>query len=1045
MGTLNELWEAYKTLCADMLAERTAPGHWEGRLASSALATATAIGALSLVLLHRKASERREGFSRSVPTPTSQAGRAFRHQPDLPDPSDVNSPVPSAPEQPGVSEPQPPGPSEPEPTGQSAPKQLGISQTVQSSLSKPDQLGTPAPKQPAISEVESVAPSAPERPGMSEPEPTGLSAMDSPDPSRAEPTGPLATEIARLIYAGLEWLARTQNPDGGWGDTDRSPSNIATTMLVRAAVHLADLLDWNCLGIDQAGSAGLSGDQAGLSGSAGVPGGPSGSTGDQTGPSHLAGDRDGTSGSSGDQLGLSGSTGDQTDTSGVAGDRACQTDSSGRQVGPYGSNGYQVGLSSPAGVVGGSPQAGQPVPFGVQKPTQRFARLLDRAAQYIEQQGGLEGLRRRYGKDQTFAVPILTMYALAGLTGWEEVRPLPFEWAVLPHSVLGWVRLPVVSYAIPALVAMGQARFFHLPPRNPLLRWLRAALVEKTLQVLEAKQPASGGFLEAVPLTSFVLMALASTGRAWHPVVRRGVEFLLHTFRPEGAWPIDANLATWVTTLSLNALLGPGFRTDGPGTQPGRPGVGPEGAGTETEPPASFLPPEDSISRQGAFALAAMRREAARRCLPWLLECQHKTIHPFTYSAPGGWGWSDLPGAVPDADDTSGALLALAAICRELHGALSADQRRRILQAAALGLRWLLDLQNRDGGWPTFCRGWGALPFDRSATDLTAHALRALAAWEKPLLRENFSEAFSAGRYPVSAREIRRAIRRGLRFLARSQNPDGSWTPLWFGNAYWPGEENPIYGTARVLLAYRDLGLGDDPAAQRGRAWLLAHQNPDGGWGGRPRWASPFSDRPSELPPNNQEQNHKNMCSSSAGQGFQPAPPVPYSNGADWPSCIGLQPVSTPLAQPPSCPRCDWQSSVEETALALEALLTDPRAADILGPLADSRAAGAVGQPASGLLRSSVDPSRQNTNVYLHALQSPPGDSEGGSSIRAALERALAWLVRAVQEGRHRRPEPIGLYFARLWYYEKMYPITFALSALGQAIVCLQAAPGSET
>src|SRR5262249_58268730 len=48
---------------------------------------------------------------------------------------------------------------------------------------------------------------------------------------------------------------------------------------------------------------------------------------------------------------------------------------------------------------------------------------------------------------------------------------------------------------------------------------------------------------------------------------------------------------------------------------------------------------------------------------------------------------------------------------------------------ALAGLRWLGELQNRDGGWPTFCRGWGKLPFDRSGSDLTAHALRALRAW----------------------------------------------------------------------------------------------------------------------------------------------------------------------------------------------------------------------------------------------------------------------------------------------------------------------------
>src|SRR6266568_4695463 len=45
--------------------------------------------------------------------------------------------------------------------------------------------------------------------------------------------------------------------------------------------------------------------------------------------------------------------------------------------------------------------------------------------------------------------------------------------------------------------------------------------------------------------------------------------------------------------------------------------------------------------------------------------------------------------------------------------------------AAMAGIHWLLNLQNADGGLPTFCRGWTNLPFDRSAPDLTAHALRA--------------------------------------------------------------------------------------------------------------------------------------------------------------------------------------------------------------------------------------------------------------------------------------------------------------------------------
>ena len=43
----------------------------------------------------------------------------------------------------------------------------------------------------------------------------------------------------------------------------------------------------------------------------------------------------------------------------------------------------------------------------------------------------------------------------------------------------------------------------------------------------------------------------------------------------------------------------------------------------------------------------------------WLLRQQGKERHPYTGAEPGGWGWTDLPGSVPDADDTAGAMLAL--------------------------------------------------------------------------------------------------------------------------------------------------------------------------------------------------------------------------------------------------------------------------------------------------------------------------------------------------------------------------------------------------
>ena len=35
-----------------------------------------------------------------------------------------------------------------------------------------------------------------------------------------------------------------------------------------------------------------------------------------------------------------------------------------------------------------------------------------------------------------------------------------------------------------------------------------------------------------------------------------GVKFLVNSVRPDGSWPIDTNLATWNTTLAINALAG---------------------------------------------------------------------------------------------------------------------------------------------------------------------------------------------------------------------------------------------------------------------------------------------------------------------------------------------------------------------------------------------------------------------------------------------------------------------------------------------------------
>src|SRR5262249_61811156 len=135
---------------------------------------------------------------------------------------------------------------------------------------------------------------------------------------------------------------------------------------------------------------------------------------------------------------------------------------------------------------------------------------------------------------------------------------LPVELACLPASAYKWITLPVVSYALPALIALGALQHAKPEFRIPLIHQLRQAAIPRALRKLESIQPVNGGFLEATPLVSFVTMSMAGAGRASHPVVQKAVQFLEGAVRPDGSWPIDTNLSTWVTTLSINPLTDAG-------------------------------------------------------------------------------------------------------------------------------------------------------------------------------------------------------------------------------------------------------------------------------------------------------------------------------------------------------------------------------------------------------------------------------------------------------------------------------------------------------
>ncbi len=410
----------------------------------------------------------------------------------------------------------------------------------------------------------------------------------------------------------------------------------------------------------------------------------------------------------------------------------------------------------------------------------RFDRQQALARNWIKETAGefepvriASAVKERYGNDLTFSTPILSVCALAGILGeeeqaWELVPQLPFDLLFLPSSFYRRGGLRVVSYGLPALISLGVLHHVRHRSCRMIRAKARDALIPLILRRLHNMQPASGGFLEAQPLTGFVVGSLCAAGYSSSPVVGRGCRFLRNTQRPDGSWPIDVNLRAWVTSLSSRALT------------------------------------------VGGNIKNCLSQEQKNKIISWLLDA--RVVEPdLMTGASGGWSWTDLPGGVPDADDTSAALIALKNL-----GA----QGTEVEQAAGSAADWLRSLQNRDGGVPTFCKGWTGLHFDRSCPDITAHAVHALSLWPE-----------------VSGTRLDRFLVRAARYLRETQKPDGSWDPLWFGNEAVSGMSNPVFGTGRVvgelsgvIALHSSLGA----ALASGRDFLVQTQNADGGWGG---WA----------------------------------------------------------------------------------------------------------------------------------------------------------------------------------------------------------------
>ena len=234
-----------------------------------------------------------------------------------------------------------------------------------------------------------------------------------------------------------------------------------------------------------------------------------------------------------------------------------------------------------------------------------------------------------------------------------------------------------------------------------------------------------------------------------------------------------------------------------------------------------------------------------RQAIDWLLSKEVTRRGDWSHTVkgePSGWFFEHHNDFYPDIDDTAMVLMALGdqfadsllddskapsgvsfiAAERATEVEIARAQVSLLDRAAAAcerGRRWILAMQNRDGGWAAFDRNNDAqflcrVPFadhnamiDPSTPDITARVIEMLAK--------------------LGARVGNPAVNAAIDYLRHTQQGDGSWNGRW--------GVNNIYGTSQVLTGLRAVGVPpDDPAVTAGTDWLLSTQQHSGGWGESP-------------------------------------------------------------------------------------------------------------------------------------------------------------------------------------------------------------------
>jgi squalene-hopene/tetraprenyl-beta-curcumene cyclase len=422
------------------------------------------------------------------------------------------------------------------------------------------------------------------------------------------------------------------------------------------------------------------------------------------------------------------------------------------------------------------------------------------AAEYVRGHGGLEGTR----------VFTRIWLALFGLWSWDELPDLPPELIFLPS----WFPLNVYDWAcwarqtVVPLTVVGSLR-----PVRPLPFGVAELRTGAPAQKMDRPWTWSGAFqrLDKVlhGYSSLPVQPLRQLAR------RRAVEWILARQEADGSW--GGIQPPWVYSILAVHLMG--YPLDHPSVRAGLAGLNGFVIREHTEDgwvrrlEACQSPVWDTGLALTALLDAGVSPDdpAVLRATDWVLAEEIRVPGDWSVRrpdlAPGGWAFEFENDGYPDTDDTAEVLLALRRVAHPEPG--------RLRGAIDRGMAWMVGMQSRDGGWGAFdadntqmlCT---KLPFcdfgaviDPPSADVTAHIVEALAAE---------GQADSP------------ACRRGVTWLLKHQETDGSWFGRWGANH--------VYGTGAAVPALVAAGMStDDPVIRAAVRWLERHQNADGGWG----------------------------------------------------------------------------------------------------------------------------------------------------------------------------------------------------------------------